>query len=130
MQQHLCNFVADHEGTTSSSQRGGVRFDCSMQYDSCRLKIAGESRLGTRRRLRLHDSRFRKQRLSCVVPQSRISVDNRELLTGDCLILISFCLYKQVLWRHTAFSMLFANSNLFHVEELQVLVVEENFLLL
>jgi len=27
---------------------------------------------------------------------NKISVDNRELLTGDCLLLISFCLYKQI----------------------------------
>ena len=27
---------------------------------------------------------------------NKTSVDNTELLTGDCLLLISFCLYKQV----------------------------------
>lgn len=27
---------------------------------------------------------------------NRISVDNRELLTGDCLLLVAFCLYKQI----------------------------------
>ena len=33
------------------------------------------------------------------VVRSKVSVDNRELLTGDCLILVAFCLFKQVCFR-------------------------------
>ena len=32
---------------------------------------------------------------------SRLSVDNRELLIGDCILLVAFCLYKQVAAQHT-----------------------------
>ena len=33
------------------------------------------------------------------IVRSKVSVDNRELLTGDCLILVAFCLFKQVCLR-------------------------------
>lgn len=39
-----------------------------------------------------------KRRLPPQQARQYLHIENRELLTGDCLLLVAFCLYKQVRW--------------------------------